>query len=115
MEWDYRSIGVSNFKIADLEAILAIANIKPAVNQVSRPYYLPCISILIDTKIFLHPYNWLENKELIEFSNKHGIITEAYGSLAYVRILAIVVLTDIPSLVRSRSFLEGQWTPSLVL
>lgn len=35
--WYFRSIGVSNFKITDLEAILAIANIKPAVNQVRNP------------------------------------------------------------------------------
>lgn len=33
-------------------------------------------------QILLHPYNYHENKELLEFSAKHGIITEAYSSLA---------------------------------
>lgn len=37
-------------------------------------------------KILLHPYNWAENKELIEFSYSQGIVTEAYTSLAYVHV-----------------------------
>ncbi|OBZ71627.1 NADPH-dependent conjugated polyketone reductase C1 [Grifola frondosa] len=40
-------------------------SIGPAVNQ-----------------IFFHPYNYAQNKELLEFSTKHGIVTEAYSSLA---------------------------------
>ena len=32
----------------------------------------------------MHPYNYAENKPLLEFHSKHGIVTEAYGSLAFV-------------------------------
>ncbi|KAG6864526.1 hypothetical protein C0991_008927 [Blastosporella zonata] len=60
-----RSIGVSNFKLMQLQVIIKVAKIKPAVNQ-----------------IFFHPYNYHEHKSLLEYSAKHGIVTEAYGSLA---------------------------------
>ena len=33
-------------------------------------------------QILFHPYNYAQNKELLEYSAKHGIITEAYSSLA---------------------------------
>ncbi|CAA7262783.1 unnamed protein product [Cyclocybe aegerita] len=60
-----KSIGVSNFTIEDLQKVLKTARVTPAVNQ-----------------IHLHPYNISENKELLEYHAKHGIITEAYGSLS---------------------------------
>ncbi|KAL1950687.1 hypothetical protein VTO73DRAFT_5811 [Trametes versicolor] len=59
-----KSIGVSNFGLPLLEKLIKIAKVKPAVNQ-----------------ILFHPYNYAENKALLEFSAKHGIITEAYSSL----------------------------------
>jgi len=59
-----RSIGVSNFNVEQLQIIVKIAKIKPAVNQIQ-----------------FHPYNYAEHKPLLEYSTKHGIITEAYGSL----------------------------------
>ncbi|KAG6816537.1 hypothetical protein H0H87_005314 [Tephrocybe sp. NHM501043] len=59
-----RSIGVSNFRLRELQDIIQIANIKPAVNQ-----------------IFFHPYNYHEHKALLEYSATHGIVTEAYSSL----------------------------------
>ncbi|KAI0333689.1 Aldo/keto reductase [Cubamyces sp. BRFM 1775] len=59
-----KSIGVSNFNLKLLQDVVKIAKVKPAVNQ-----------------ILFHPYNYAENKELLEFSAKHGIITEAYSSL----------------------------------
>ncbi|KAI0670886.1 Aldo/keto reductase [Trametes maxima] len=59
-----KSIGVSNFNLAKLEELVKIAKVKPAVNQ-----------------ILFHPYNYAENKGLLEFSAKHGIVTEAYSSL----------------------------------
>ncbi|KAF8886250.1 NADP-dependent oxidoreductase domain-containing protein [Gymnopilus junonius] len=61
----FRSIGVSNFTVKDLQKLLKIAKVKPAVNQIR-----------------LHPYNYAENATLLEYQAKHGIITEAYGSLA---------------------------------
>ncbi|KAJ3500656.1 hypothetical protein NMY22_g19189 [Coprinellus aureogranulatus] len=60
-----RSIGVSNFGIRELERLLKEASVTPAVNQIR-----------------LHPYNYTENKPLLEYQAKHGIVTEAYGSLA---------------------------------
>ena len=62
-----RSIGVSNFNIRELEHLLKIARVKPVVNQIR-----------------FHPYNWAENKALLEFHQKHGIVTEAYSSLSCV-------------------------------
>jgi len=59
-----KSIGVSNFNLEQLQRLVKIARIKPSVNQ-----------------ILFHPYNYTENKELLEYSAKHGIITAAYSSL----------------------------------
>jgi len=60
-----KSIGVSNFNVEQLQIILKIAKIKPAVNQIR-----------------FHPYNYAEHKSLLEFSAKHGIVTEGYSSLS---------------------------------
>ncbi|KAG6827224.1 hypothetical protein H0H92_012723 [Tricholoma furcatifolium] len=49
-----KSIGVSNFGVAELEILLASAKVKPAANQ---------------------------HKPIVEFGAKHGIVTEAYSSL----------------------------------
>lgn len=35
-------------------------------------------------QIRFHPYNFAEYAELLEYSAQYGIVTEAYGSLAYV-------------------------------
>ncbi|TFK88720.1 Aldo/keto reductase [Polyporus arcularius HHB13444] len=59
-----KSIGVSNFDLKLLQKLVKVAKVKPAVNQ-----------------ILFHPYNYAENKELLEYSAKHGIVTEAYSSL----------------------------------
>ncbi|KAH8818650.1 Aldo/keto reductase [Flagelloscypha sp. PMI_526] len=59
-----KSIGVSNFTIQDLQTLLKTAKVKPAVNQVR-----------------FHPYNYDENKELLEFASAHGIIIESYSTL----------------------------------
>ncbi|KAJ7049535.1 Aldo/keto reductase [Mycena amicta] len=60
-----KSIGVSNFSVQDLTVLLASAKIKPAVNQ-----------------ILLHPYVYAQQKPIIEFSKKHGIVIEAYSPLS---------------------------------
>ncbi|KAK9759798.1 hypothetical protein K7432_016833 [Basidiobolus ranarum] len=57
-----RAIGVSNFHIKDLDVLLPIARIKPVVNQIE-----------------FHPY--LQSRELILYTENHGILTEAYGGL----------------------------------
>jgi len=60
-----RLIGVSNFRVQDLEEILSIASIKPVVNQIEY-----------------HPY--LQQDEIVNFSHKHGILIESYTPLAPV-------------------------------
>lgn len=57
-----RNIGVSNFRIVDLERILKIAKHKPIVNQIE-----------------FHPY--LPQEKLLNYHATKGIITEAYGPL----------------------------------
>ncbi|KAH9033515.1 NADP-dependent oxidoreductase domain-containing protein [Lactarius pseudohatsudake] len=59
-----KSIGVSNFPLELLQRVVK-TGVLPAVNQIR-----------------LHPYNYASWKEVLEFSAKHGIVTEAYGSLA---------------------------------
>lgn len=38
---------------------------------------------MFSSQIQFHPYNYLEHKKLLKYCEKHGIIIEAYGSLAY--------------------------------
>ena len=59
-----RSIGVSNFKMSQVQEILDIARIKPAVNQVE-----------------CHPY--AQQKELEGFLRKNGILMEAWYPLGH--------------------------------
>ncbi|KAI0795050.1 Aldo/keto reductase [Abortiporus biennis] len=59
-----KSIGVSNFGVADLEILLASAKIKPVANQ-----------------ILFHPYVIDKQTPIHDFGNKNGIITEAYSVL----------------------------------
>jgi diketogulonate reductase-like aldo/keto reductase len=58
-----RSIGVSNFRIEDLERLEREADLKPTVNQIE-----------------LHPY--LQQEELRAYHAEHGIVTEAWSPLA---------------------------------
>jgi diketogulonate reductase-like aldo/keto reductase len=57
-----RSIGVSNWTLAGLEALMKYAEIKPAINQVE-----------------IHPF--LPNKELIAYCNANCILPVAYSPL----------------------------------
>ena len=61
--------------------MVKIAEVKPAVNQ-----------------IHMHPYNYHEHASLLEYQAKHGIVTEAYGSLAWVQILHDLILDSTNSL-----------------
>lgn len=58
-----RGIGVSNHRVEDMQAILAVAKHKPLVNQVE-----------------LHPQ--LPQPELVNFCEDHGIVVVAYNPLA---------------------------------
>jgi diketogulonate reductase-like aldo/keto reductase len=57
-----RSIGVSNYKIEHLEALLKYAEVKPMVNQIE-----------------IHPF--LPNTKLIECCRSHDIMPAAYSPL----------------------------------
>lgn len=57
-----RNIGVSNFLVPHVQAVLETAKIKPAVNQME-----------------LHPY--LPRAELVRFCQGHGITVEAFAPL----------------------------------
>ena len=61
-----KNIGVSNFRIMDLERILKVAKYKPAMNQIEY-----------------HPY--LQQDKLRQFHAEHGIITTGYGPLVPLR------------------------------
>lgn len=58
-----RSIGVSNFSISDIQAIIDNCDIVPMVNQI--PFYIG-----------------RDQKDLIAFCNEHSILVEAYSPLA---------------------------------
>ncbi|KAG0031177.1 hypothetical protein BGZ81_001670 [Podila clonocystis] len=59
-----KSIGVSNYGVAHLKELLASnPRIKPAVNQVE-----------------IHP--WLTHKDIVKYSEEHGIAIEAYSPLS---------------------------------
>ncbi|KAH8104994.1 Aldo/keto reductase [Phellopilus nigrolimitatus] len=62
-----KSIGVSNFSVQQLQDLDKIARIKPAVNQIR-----------------FHPYNWNQNKDLVAYASKQGIVLEAYSSLTLI-------------------------------
>jgi diketogulonate reductase-like aldo/keto reductase len=62
-----KSIGVSNFLIKDLEAILETSKVTPAINQIE---YHPYLQHKTDTE------------DLLAFHKAHGIATAAYGPLS---------------------------------
>ncbi|KAF7294791.1 Aldo-ket-red domain-containing protein [Mycena indigotica] len=60
-----KSIGVSNFRVQDLEAFVPTATIKPSVNQLE-----------------FHPYVWKAVEPIIKYGRENGNITPAsYGGL----------------------------------
>ncbi len=61
-EHSARAIGVSNFLVPHLEALLSATDIVPAVNQVE-----------------LHPI--FQQRELRDFATAHGIVIESWGPL----------------------------------
>lgn len=59
-----KSIGVSNHRVSDLQAILEVARIKPAVNEIEY-----------------HPYLQNQSPHIVEFCEKNGILVTAYSPL----------------------------------
>jgi 2,5-diketo-D-gluconate reductase A len=71
-----RSIGVSNFRIQDLQRLLAETEIVPAVNQIEvNPYFA--------------------NDPLRTFGREHGILTEAWSPLAQGAVFGEVALQQV--------------------
>jgi diketogulonate reductase-like aldo/keto reductase len=71
-----RSIGVSNFSVAELDALAAVADVAPVVNQVQ-----------------VSPFEY--RRALIEKGRERGIATEAYSPLGTGRHLSNTVVTRI--------------------
>jgi diketogulonate reductase-like aldo/keto reductase len=84
-----RSIGVSNFRVEDLERIIDATGVVPAVNQIE-----------------LHPR--LQQLELRRFHEEHGIATEAWSPLGKARSL------DEPTIARIASA-HGRTAAQVVL
>jgi 2,5-diketo-D-gluconate reductase A len=71
-----RSIGVSNFRVPDLEKLFAEAETRPTINQIE-----------------LHPL--LQQTELRAWHAEHGVATEAWSPLAQGEVLGDDTLTTI--------------------
>ncbi|KAJ7666231.1 oxidoreductase [Mycena polygramma] len=77
-----KSIGVSNFRIEDLEAILPGAKIIPSVNQLEiHPSAAHIIPLFLGTEM-LHRYVWKVTEPLVKYGLEHGITPAAYTGLA---------------------------------
>jgi diketogulonate reductase-like aldo/keto reductase len=71
-----RSIGVSNFSVAELQQLLAAATVPPAVNQVQ-----------------FSPYEY--RKALLDVCERSGVVLEAYSPLGHGRYVASETVTRI--------------------
>src|SRR3954451_24539842 len=71
-----KSIGVSNFLPEHLERVIDTCDVVPAVTQIE-----------------VHPY--MANKELREFGESRGVVTEAYSPIAQGELLDDPVLNEI--------------------
>jgi diketogulonate reductase-like aldo/keto reductase len=71
-----RAIGVSNFNREELAAVIAAADVTPAVNQIS-----------------LSPFKY--RRALLEACEAHGVVPEAYGSLTHGEELSDPVVGEI--------------------
>ena len=77
-----KSIGVSNFGIKHFEAMKECSKVwPPHVNQIEVRFPFlqegcPSQHLLTDCILQLHP--WCQQKEIVEYCEKHGIVIEAY-------------------------------------
>ncbi len=71
-----KAIGVSNFRVPDLQRLLEASDVVPAINQIE-----------------LHPL--LQQAELRAFHAEHGILTEAWSPLAQGELLDDETITAI--------------------
>lgn len=73
-----KSIGVSNYAVHHLQEVLDTSNVAPAVNQIE-----------------FHPYIYEEQKPILEFCKKHGIVVQAYSPLSRGLGLDNITVNDI--------------------
>ncbi|KZT52046.1 Aldo/keto reductase [Calocera cornea HHB12733] len=66
-----RSIGVSNFRIRDLERVLRVAKYKPVVNQIE-----------------FHPYVQKQLLPLLKLQEENSILTESFGGMIPITLKA---------------------------
>ncbi|KAK4118168.1 glycosyltransferase family 8 protein [Parathielavia appendiculata] len=100
-----RSIGVSNFGLRHIEELKQFAKVwPPHVNQIEVSYGQ------------LHP--WLQQREIVEYCQKHGIVVEAYCPLVRNTKVEDATLGGIarkhsttPSQILIRYCLEKGWVP----
>nr|XP_036584851.1 putative aldo/keto reductase [Colletotrichum truncatum]KAF6794501.1 putative aldo/keto reductase [Colletotrichum truncatum] len=79
-----RAIGVSNFRIEHLEEMKGYARVwPPVVNQIE-----------------IHP--WCQQRELVEYCRRHGIVVQAYSPLARGHKMSDPVLARVVERVRRR-------------
>lgn len=73
-----------------MQQLVKLAKIKPAVNQVTRQVLLftSAHQCFPRFQIYFNPYNYAENKELLEYCASNDIVVEAYSSLRQVELLA---------------------------
>ncbi|SGY41051.1 BQ5605_C003g02463 [Microbotryum silenes-dioicae] len=97
-----KSIGVSNYRIQDLEKTLAVAKDRPVVNQIE-----------------FHPRVFEKAEPLFEFMKKEGIALEAYGPTTPLTKLVgeplDSVLKQVATTVSSRTGSNATVEPSQVL
>ncbi|KAJ7120496.1 oxidoreductase [Mycena crocata] len=88
-----KSIGVSNFTVEDLKAILPGAKVIPSVNQIE-----------------LHPYIWKAAEPIVKYGRENGKITPAsYGGLTpLVRAVGGPVDEVLPPIVERLSHVLGK-------
>ena len=82
-----RSIGVSNFRAAQLREVLDGAEYPPSVNQVSyiigyAPLRRRPAVLTSDVQIEFHPYVYKEVLPTLELQKQHGIVTASFGGLS---------------------------------
>jgi diketogulonate reductase-like aldo/keto reductase len=79
-----RSIGLSNFRIHEMETILEGASITPAVNQVPPSIFIWPKPLLMRIKFEYHPYVAKVADPIVAFCQEKGILVESYGGLTPV-------------------------------
>ena len=73
-----KSIGVSNYAVEHLEEVLATSDVTAVVNQIE-----------------FHPYIYEQQRPILEFCKKHGIVIEAYSPLSQGHGLDSITVRDV--------------------